>query len=99
VLGLLLVEVPGESDDVGVDLLVTSGTALTVCRHVCVFVGCERVLEGLQWVFVSKEGLVVVVEVAVYEENARSMLSIFLGRCWQRLRGDLLCRDDITKVE
>jgi hypothetical protein len=50
-------------------------------------------------VFVSKEGLVVVVEVAVYEENARSMLSIFLGRCWQRLRGDLLCRDDITKVE
>jgi hypothetical protein len=42
VLGLLLVEMSGESDDVGVDLLVTSGTALTVCRHVCEFVDCCR---------------------------------------------------------
>jgi hypothetical protein len=32
--------------------------------------------------------VVVLVEVAVHEGNARSMLSIFLRRCWQRLRGD-----------
>jgi hypothetical protein len=38
-------------------------------------------------VFVG-EKVVVLVEVAVHEGNARSMLSIFLRRCWQRLRGD-----------
>jgi len=37
-------------------------------------------------VFAGEE-VVVVFEVAVYEENARSMLSIFLRRCCQRLRG------------
>lgn len=35
VLGLLLIEMSGECDNVGVDLLVADGAALTVRRHVC----------------------------------------------------------------
>jgi hypothetical protein len=35
VLGLLLVEMSREGDDVGVDLLIADSTALSVGRHVC----------------------------------------------------------------
>lgn len=37
VLGLLLIEVSGEGDDVGVDVLLANGAALPVHRHDC---GC-----------------------------------------------------------
>ena len=35
VLGLLFVEVSGEGDDFGVDLLVADGAALSISRHDC----------------------------------------------------------------
>ena len=34
-LGLLFVEVSGEGDDVGVDLLIANGAALSISRHDC----------------------------------------------------------------
>ena len=34
-LGLLFIEMSGEGDDVGVDLLVADSAALSVRRHIC----------------------------------------------------------------
>jgi hypothetical protein len=43
--------------------------------------------------------VVVVGESAVYEEKARSMLSILLQAVLAASQSRWLCRDDITKVE
>ena len=42
VLGLLFVEVSGEGDDLGVDLLIADGAALSISRHDC---GCVKSLD------------------------------------------------------
>ena len=42
VLGLLFVEVSGEGDDLGVDLLIANRAALSISRHDC---GCVKSLD------------------------------------------------------
>lgn len=52
VLGLLLIEKSGESDDLCVDLLVADSAALSVSRHICGFANSLRVVKacrGLAW--------------------------------------------------
>lgn len=84
-LGLLLIEVSGESNDVGVDLLVTDGTALTVCRHGCVFVEYKRDLGSSRWVSAGKEVVVVVVVCGrrVRGNCQINAFNISSRRCWQ----------------
>jgi hypothetical protein len=46
VFGLLLVEMSGEGNDVGVDLLIADSAALSVGRHVC---GCMKSLNVVKF--------------------------------------------------
>lgn len=75
-LGLLLVEVSGKGDDIGVDVLAADGTFV---RH---FDGYER-----SWRFVKLGYNLARREVVVCKEYGKPTLSTFSRRYWQRLGG------------